>query len=60
VHKHHIRLHIQIGYACPFAFVEMAVRNMLQQIAEGENLQFFFQQIGTKRPYPFQVFNGIG
>jgi hypothetical protein len=37
----------------------MTVRKMVEQVAEGENAQLFLQEVGLKRTYTFQVFNGL-
>ncbi len=33
---------------------------MIEQVAERENVQFLFEQVGPQGSYPFEVFDGIG
>ena len=60
MYQHGIGLCIDFGYACPFAFVDMSERNMLQQISECKNLQLFFEQLGALGSYPFEIFDRTG
>jgi hypothetical protein len=36
----------------------MPVREKVEQITIGEDVQFFFQQVGPLRAYTFQVLDG--
>jgi hypothetical protein len=38
----------------------MPVREMVQQVAEGEYRQLFFEQVASLRTYSFEVFDGMG
>jgi hypothetical protein len=38
----------------------MPVGEQFQQISKRIDIQFLFQQIGTKRPHTFEVFDGRG
>jgi hypothetical protein len=42
---------------CP---VDMAIGIMFEQVAEGENIEFLFQQVGLLRTNAFEVLDGAG
>ena len=58
-HLDEIGIWCYIPYAFYFCFVDMTVGEMLEQVFESKNIEFFLQQIGTQRSHAFQVLDGI-
>jgi len=46
-----------IRYLRYLGFIDMTEGEMFEQIGKSKNTEFFLQQIGTVRSYPFEVFD---
>ena len=42
---------------CP---VYVAVRKMLEEVSEREDVQFFLEHVRAERAYAFEIFDGVG